>query len=36
MTRLPQEFQLIVSREIGEAEWTVDQLMRIVEREISA
>ena len=30
MTRLPQEFRLIVSREIGEAEWTVDQLMRIV------
>ena len=34
MTRLPQEFRLIVSREIGEAEWTVDQIMRIVEGEI--
>ena len=36
MTRLPHEFRLIVSREIGEAEWTVDQIMNIVEREIGA
>ena len=34
MTRLPHEFRLIVSGEIGEAEWTVDQIMNIVEREI--
>ena len=36
MTRLPHEFQLIVSTEIGEAKWTVDQIMSIVEREIGA
>jgi len=36
MTRLPQEFRLIVSRELGEGEWKVDQIMKIVEREIGA
>ena len=36
MNRLPQEFRLIVSREVGEAEWRIDEIMRIVEREISA
>ena len=36
MTRLPHEFRLIVSREIGTAEWTVDQIMNIVDREIGA
>ena len=34
MTRMPEEFRLIISREIGETEWTVDQIMRIVESEI--
>jgi len=34
MTRLPEEFRLIISREIGETEWTIDQIMRIVESEI--
>ena len=33
MNRLPQELRLIVSREVGEAEWRIDD---IVEREISA
>ena len=35
MSRLPQEFRLIVSREMGEAEWCIDQIMNIVGREIS-
>ena len=36
MNRLPQELRLIVSREVGEAEWRIDEIMTIVEREISA
>ena len=36
MNKLPEDLKLIVSREIGDAEWTVDQLMTIVENEISA
>ena len=36
MNRLPQELHLIVSREVGEAEWHIDEIMRIVERKISA
>ena len=36
MNRLPQELRLIVSREVGEAEWRIDQIMTIIEREISA
>ena len=36
MNRLPQEFRLLVSREVGEAEWQIDDIMTIVGREISA
>jgi len=36
MNRLPQELCLIISREVGDAEWNIDQLMSIVEHEISA
>ena len=36
MNRLPQELRLIVGREVGEAEWRIDEIMTIVEREISA
>ena len=36
MNRLPQEFRLLVSREVGEAEWRIDDIMTIVGREISA
>ena len=36
MNRLPQELRLIVSREIGGGEWKINQLMTILEREISA
>lgn len=33
---LPQELHLIISREIGDAEWRIDEIMTIVELEISA
>ena len=36
MNRLPQEIRLLVSREIGDGEWQIDQLMTILEREITA
>ena len=36
MNRLPQELRLIVTREVGEAEWRIDEIMRIVKREINA
>ena len=36
MNRLPQELRLIVSREVGEAEWRIDDILNIVERELSA
>ena len=36
MNILPQELRLIVSREVGEAEWRIDEIMNIVEREVSA
>ena len=36
MNRLPQELRLIISREIGDEEWRIDEIMTIVEQEISA
>lgn len=36
MNRLPHEFRLLVSREVGEAEWRIDDIMTIVGREIGA
>ena len=36
MNRLPQEIRLLVSREIGDGEWQIDQLMTILKREITA
>ena len=30
MNRLPQEFRLLVSREVGEAEWRIDDIMTMV------
>jgi len=36
MTKLPQEFRLIVSREVQDEEWNVDRLMKLIEREIDA
>ena len=36
MTKLPQEFRLIVSREVQDEKWNVDRLMQLIEREIDA
>ena len=36
INRLPHEIQLLVNREIGDGEWQVDQVMTILEREITA
>jgi len=36
MNRLPQNLCLIISREIGDEEWNTDQLINIVEHEVSA
>ena len=36
MNRLPQELRLIISRQIGEEEWHIDEIMIIVERKICA
>ena len=35
MNRLPQEFRLLISREVGKAGWRIDDIMTIVGREIS-
>ena len=31
INRLPQELRLIVSREVGEAEWLINEIMNMVE-----
>ena len=36
MKRIPQEIALIVSREVIEDSWNLDDLLKIVEREIQA
>ena len=36
MIRLPQELRLIISRQIGDEERHIDEIMTIVEREICA
>ena len=36
MNRLPQELQLIVNREVGDAEWRIDDILSIEETELSA
>jgi len=35
VNRLPQEIKLIVNREFGDGVWHIDELMTIVEKEIS-
>ena len=35
MNWLPQELRLIISREIGDEEWCIDEIMTIVEHKIS-
>ena len=36
LNKLPQELQLLVSRKIGESEWKLDDIMRVVGEEIQA
>lgn len=36
MNKLPQELRLIISRQVREEEWTLDGIMEITEREITA
>ena len=36
VNKLPQELQLILSREVRREEWELDGLMEIVERELEA
>ena len=36
MNKLPQEFRLLVSRDIKDGEWELDSLMHVVEKEIDA
>ena len=36
MNKLPQELQLIVSRRIGEGEWKLDGMMKVIEEEVQA
>ena len=36
MTKLLQEFRLIVSREVQNEEWNVERLMQLIEREMDA
>ena len=35
MNKLPQEFRLLVSRDIKDGEWELDSLMRVVEKEMT-
>ena len=34
LSRLPSEMQLNVSRKVSEADWNLDELMRVIEEEI--
>ena len=36
LNKLPRELRLIVSRQMSEEEWTLDSLMEVLEREITA
>ena len=36
LNKLPQDLQLFVSRKIGESEWKLDEIMRVVEEELGA
>ena len=36
MKRIPQEIALIVSRDVKEDSWNLDDLLKIIEREIQA
>ena len=36
MAKLPQEFRLLVNREVHDEEWNLDGLMQLIDREIDA
>ena len=36
MTKLPQEFRLVITREMGNDDWLLDQLLAIFKRELEA
>ena len=36
MNKLPQEFRLVITREIGDDDWQLDQLLNIFKRELEA
>ena len=36
LNKLPRELRLVVSRQMSEEEWTLDSLMEVLEREITA
>lgn len=36
MSKLPPELRLIISRELSEADWDLDSMMKIIQREVEA
>ena len=36
MNKLPQEFRLVITREMGDDDWQLDQLLDIFKRELEA
>ena len=34
MIKLPQEFRLVITREVGDDDWQLDQLLTIFKREL--
>ena len=36
MNKLPQEFRLVITREMGDDDWQLDQLLDILKRELEA
>jgi len=36
MNKLPQELRLILSRQVNEDTWNLDELMEVMEKEITA
>ena len=34
MNKLPQEFRLVIKREMGDDDWQLDQLLDIFKREL--
>ena len=36
MNKIPQDLQLIISREVSEADWTIDKILELIEKELTA